>query len=628
MPWIAATGRSTALMRSLQTTLLALAAVAVLGTATASAEDADWRVGLSLIGTPKYQAGFTRFDYVNPDAPKGGTLRLAEVGGFDSLNPILPKGNPGPGLALITETLMTPSMDEVSTEYGLLAEAVKYPADYSSVTYRLRAEARWNDGQPVTVDDVIWSFNTTTKLNPNVGAYYSHVKKIEKTGEREVTFTFDAPGNRELPQIIGQLTVLPQHYWEGNDANGNKRDINKTTLEPPLGSGPYRIKSVVPSRNVVYERVPDYWGEKLNVNVGSNNFDQIRFESYLDDTVQIEAFKGDQFDWRVESSAKNWATAYDFPAKQQGRVIIEAIPDQARGVMQAFVVNLRRDKFKDPRVRQALNYAFDFESLNRTAFFGQYKRDNSFFAGTELASSGLPQGKELEILESVRGMVPEEVFTTEYTNPVGGDPTRLRDNFKKAIDLLAAAGWSFKGSKLVNDKTGEPFTFEYLFADPNFERVVLPYQRSLARIGITMTIRSVDQPQYQARLRSFDYDMITFTWPESLSPGNEQRYFWGSQTADAPTSYNFAGIKDPAVDKLIDRIIYATDRDDLVAATRALDRVLLWNHFVVPQWYYAADRIARWDRFGHPDPLPKYSVGFPTIWWWDAERAAKTGSTK
>ncbi|MEO8668899.1 MAG: extracellular solute-binding protein, partial [Bauldia sp.] len=579
------------------------------------------------IGTPKYQAGFAHFDYVNPNAPKGGTLRLSDVGGFDTLNPSLPKGNPAPGLGLVTESLMTPSMDEVSTEYGLLAEAVKYPADYASVTYRLRADARWHDGEPVTIDDVIWSFHITTEINPNVGAYYSHVTKVEKTGEREITFTFDAPGNRELPQIIGQLTVLPQHYWEGTDAKGNKRDIRKTTLEPPLGSGPYRVKSFTAARNIVYERVPDYWGEKLNVNVGANNFDQIRYESYLDETVQLEAFKGDQFDFRAENSAKNWATGYDFPALQQGRVIKEAIPDEARGVMQAFVVNLRRDKFKDPRVRLALNYVFDFESLNRTAFFSQYKRDNSYFAGTELASSGLPEGKELEILETVRGTVPEEVFTTPFANPVGGDPAKQRENLRKAVELLAAAGWTFKGKTLVNAK-GEPFTIEYLFADPNFERVILPYQQALARIGIALSPRTVDAAQYQARLRSFDYDMITFTWPQSLSPGNEQRYFWGSKAADSATSYNFAGIKDPAVDKLIDRVIFATDRDDLIAATRALDRVLLWNHFVIPQWFYGADRLAWWNRFGHPDPLPKYSIGFPTIWWWDAEKAARTGSTK
>jgi microcin C transport system substrate-binding protein len=606
---------------------LVVAALAGGALSPACAED-EWHNGLSLIGTPKYPTGFARFDYVNPDAPKGGRLRLSDVGGFDSLNPVLPKGNAAPGLAFLTETLMTQSLDEVSTEYGLLAEAVKYPADFSSVTYRLRPEAKWHDGQPVTADDVVWSFNTIAAINPNTRQYYGDVEKVEKTGEREVTFTFKSKGNRELPQIVGQLTVLPQHWWEGTDASGKKRDINATTLEPPLGSGPYKITSVVPGRSITYSRVPDYWGEKINVNVGSNNFDTIRYESFLDETVQLEAFKGDQFDYRAENSAKNWATAYDFPARQQGRVITEVIPNISSGVMQAFVVNLRRDKFKDPRVRLALNYAFDFETLNRTTFFGQYKRDDSFFAGTELASSGLPTGKELEILETVRGQVPEEVFTTPYTNPVGGDPAKQRENFKKAVDLLAAAGWTFKGNKLVNTKTGEPFVIEYLFADPTFERVILPYAQALGRIGITVNVRSVDQPQYIARLRSFDFDMITFTWPQSLSPGNEQRYFWGSQTAESPNSYNFAGITDPAVDKLIDRIIYSTNRDDLVAATKALDRVLLWNHFVVPQWYLGATRIARWDRFGHPDPLPKYDIGFPTIWWWDAEKAAKTGPQK
>ncbi len=602
---------------------------AALAALPASAEDEiPWRHALSLIDTPKYAADFKHFDYVNPDAPKGGLVRLSSTGSFNSLNPVLAtKGSPAPGIGFAFETLMTPSLDESSTEYGLLAEAVRFPADYSWVTYRLRDNASWHDGQPVTVDDVIWSFQVQQKpeINPNVAAYYSHVTKVEKTGDRDITFTFDAPGNRELPQIIGQLTVLPKHYWEGTDAKGRQRNIGDTTLEPPLGSGPYKIKSVDPGRGISFARVPDYWGADLPVNIGSNNFDEIRYTILLDQTIELQAFSGDQYDWRVESSSKDWATGYDFPARKDGRVITEAIPDPGRGVMQAFVVNMRRDRFKDPRVRLALNYAFDFESMNRTVFFGQYQRDNSFFAGTELASSGLPSGKELEILESVRGSVPDEVFTKPYENPVGGDPAKMRENFKKAVDLFAQAGWILKGNKMVNEKTGEPFTIEYLYADPNFDRVVLPFQQNLARIGVTLSPRTVDPTQYESRVRSYDYDMITFTWPQSLSPGNEQRYFWGSATADQPGAYNFAGIKDPAVDKLIDRVIFAKDRDELLAATHALDRVLLWNNYVIPQWFYGKIRTARWDRFGHPDPLPTYSPGFPTVWWYDEAKAAKVG---
>jgi microcin C transport system substrate-binding protein len=606
--------------------LLALLIPAALAGGAAAQEDIPWRHALSLIDTPKYPPDFSHFDYVNPDAPKGGLVRLSDVGGFDSLNPVLAiKGNPAPGIGLLNESLMKPSLDEVSTEYGLLAEAVRHPPDYSWVSYRLRPEARWHDGAPVTVEDVIWSFNVIKEVNPNTAAYYSHVTSVENTGEREVTFRFDQPNNRELPQIVGQLTVMPKHYWEGTDARGRKRDIRETTLEPPLGSGPYRIKSVTANRAIAYERVPDYWGKDLPVNIGQNNFDEIRYEVFLDETVQLQAFSGDQYDWRVESSAKNWATAYDFPAVRQGHVIKEEIPDVSRGIMQAFVVNLRRERFQDRRVRLALNYAFDFESMNRTVFFDQYKRDYSFFAGTELASSGPPSPAELAILETVRGQVPEEVFTRPYENPVAGTPARLRENLEKAIALFREAGWVLKGSRLVNEKTGQPFTIEYLFRDPNFERVILPYQQTLKRIGIELTPRFVDTSQYINRLQSFDFDMITFGWPQSLSPGNEQRFYWGSAAADMPGAANFAGIKDPAVDKLIERVIFATDRADLVAATKALDRVLLWNHFVIPQWYYGANRIARWDRFGRPDPLPRYSPGFPDIWWYDKEKAARIG---
>jgi len=524
---------------------------------------------------------------------------------------------------------MAPSFDElnISAEYGLLAEAVKYPADYSSVTFRIRPEARWHDGEPVTAEDVVWSFEQTVANNANQRFYYSHVVKAEVTGEREVTFTFDAPGNRELPHIMGQLQVMPQHWWEGKDAQGRQRDISKTTLEPPLGSGPYRIVSFEAARTVIYERVEDYWAKDLNVNVGTYNFDRIRFDEYRDTSVLLEAFKGDQYDWRLENSAKNWATGYAFRAVDEGRVILETFPDKASGIMQAFVPNLRLEKFQDPRVRLALNYAWDFESIAESIFFGQYKRIDSYFAGTELASSGLPEGRELEILETVRDQVPPEVFTNPYANPVGGTPETGRDNLRTALELFTAAGFELRGRQMVNAQTGEPFTIELLENDPSVERYILPYQQNLAKIGIELTIRMVDTSQLIERLRNRDFDMTVMGWGQSLSPGNEQRGYWGSQAADVPGSRNLAGIKNPAVDALIERLIFAKNRDELVAATKALDRVLLWNHYVVPQWTYGKVRSARWDRYSRPDPLPKYGLsGFPTVWWFDANKAAKTGS--
>jgi len=595
----------------------------------ALAEEKIWRHGLSLFGDLKYPAGFKQFDYVNAAAPKGGTVREAAVGTFDNFNIVVAgiKGALATGITLIYETLLTSSQDEVSTEYGLLAEAISYPEDFSSATYRLRAEAKWHDGKPVTPEDAVFSFYAFKKNSPQFAAYNRHVVKVEKTGDREITFTFDAPGNRELPQIVGQLFVLPQHWWEGTDTNGNKRDIGNSTLEPPLGSGAYRIKDFAAARSVVYERVNTYWGKELNVNVGRNNFDEVGFDYFRDSQVALEAFRGNKVDWRTENSAKNWATAYDFPAVADKRVIKEEFPVNNRGGMQAFAFNTRRAKFQDPRVRQAFNYAFDFEEMNKQIFFGQYKRITSYFEGTELASSGVPVGRELEILETVRDKVPPEIFTTAYSNPVGGNPQAVRDNLREALRLLKEAGYEIRNGKLVNGKTGEPYAIEFLADDPSFERVFLFYKPSLDRLGITVSVRTVDDAQYQNRLRSWDFDIITQSWAESLSPGNEQRGYWGSQAADQPGSFNLIGIKNPAVDAMIDQVIFAKSRDDLVAATHALDRVLLWNHYVVPQWTYGKERTARWDRFGHPETMPKYGTfEFPTIWWWDAEKAAKTGS--
>ncbi|HEV2565858.1 MAG TPA: extracellular solute-binding protein [Microvirga sp.] len=595
-----------------------------------AAQDAPWRHGSALLDEPKYPQGFPHFNYVNPNAPKGGLVRLGALGTFDSFNVVVAgvKGSPEQGLGLVYETLTTSALDEANASYGLLAESFSYPEDYSSVSFRLRPEARWHDGKPVTADDVIFSFESLKANSPTYAFYYANVTKAEKVSEREVRFTFDEKGNRELPQIMGQLMVLPKHWWEGTAPDGRKRDVTQTTLEPPLGSGPYRLKSFDAGRNASYERVKDYWGEKVNVNVGQNNFDEIRYEYYRDATVLLEAFKADRLDFRTENSARNWATGYDFPAKQEGRVILEEFPFRATGVMQAFTLNLRRDKFKDQRVRRALNLAFPFEELNKTIFYGLYERPSSYFYGLDLASSGLPEGKEREILESVRDKIPASVFTTPYKNPVNDSPEAIRSNLREADRLLKEAGWDIKNGRRVNAK-GEVLSVELLSSSPNEERVFLPYKASLDRLGIAASVRTIDDVQYTNRTRSFDFDIATGLWPQSLSPGNEQREFWGSQSAAREGSRNLAGIADPGVDALIDRVIFAKDRDELVAATKALDRVLLAHDYVVPQWTSLKQRTARWNRYSHPETMPRYGgAAFPTIWWYDEAKAAKTGAPR
>jgi len=593
---------------------------------TVSGEPA-WRHALSLFSDIKYPAGFKRFDYVNPDAPKGGVVRMISIGTFDNFNIAVMgvKGSIAPAAVLLNETLMTRAQDEIATEYGLLAEGAAHPDDFAFVIYRLRKEARWHDGQPVTPEDVIFSIDVLKKYSPMYASYYRHVVKTEKTGERDIKFTFDAPGNRELPTIVGELPVLPKHFWEGTDSEGRKRDISATTLEKPLGSGPYRIKEFVAGRSINLERVKDYWGANLPAQIGQNNFDEMRFEFFRDNTVALEAFKADQADWIAENSAKQWATQYDFPAVAEKRVVKEEFPVNDSGRMQGFVLNLRREQFKDARLRRAFNYAFDFEEMNKQLFYNQYKRINSYFDGTDLASSGLPEGQELQILETVRDKVPAEVFTTAYANPVGGNPEAVRANLRESARLLKEAGFEVRDRKLV-DPAGKPFTVEILVQDPPNERIALFYKPSLERIGITTSIRIVDDAQYENRLRSFDFDIITDLWGQSLSPGNEQREFWGSQTADQPGAKNTIGIKNPAVDALIDRVIFAKDRPTLEAATKALDRVLLWNFYVVPQFTYGFTRYARWDRFSHTEPLPKYGrSGLPSLWWYDADKATKIG---
>jgi microcin C transport system substrate-binding protein len=614
--------------------LLILALALIAGPVSGSAQDAGtaqgWRHGVSLLGDLKYPAGFQHFDYVDPSAPKGGTVRLSAPGSFDSFNFVPPKGVVGGGIGYLYQSLMASALDEASTQYGELADAVRFPADYASATYRLNPKARWHDGKPITPQDVVWSFETLKANNPQQAFYYKNVMKAEATGDHEVTFTFDKAGNRELPQIIGQLLVLPKHWWTGTDSSGKARDVTATTLEPPLGSGPYRIKSFTPGRSIVYGRVEDWWGADLPTARGSYNFDEVRFEYFLDRDVMREAFKGDAFDFRVENIAKDWATSYDIPAVREGRIVKQEFPDTSSGRMQAFAFNLRRDKFRDPRVRRAFNEAFDFEEMNKTLFFGLYTRIDSYFAGLDLASSGLPQGKELEILESVKDKVPPEVFTTPYKNPVNGSNEERRANLRNAVRLLKEAGWEVRDRRLVNAASGEAMTIEILLDNPAFERVALVYKQSLERLGIGVTIRTVDTAQFQKRQDDRDFDLIIYGQGQSQSPGNEQREYWGSDAADRPGSANIPGIKDPAVDALIDRVVYARDREELVAATKALDRLLMAGSYVVPMWRSATIRTLRWDRFASPKTLPTQSLtgGFPDVWWYDATRAAKVGATR
>jgi microcin C transport system substrate-binding protein len=585
----------------------------------AALQAADSRVttvhGLSLFGNLKYPPTFKHFDYVNPDAPKGGEVRLAAIGTFDSLNPFVLKGVSAVGIGQIFDTLTVASTDEASTEYGLVAESVEVPADRSWVAFTLRPEAKFHDGSPITVDDVIWTLQALkTKGHPFYRSYYSQVAKAEAVGSRKVKFTF-APGeNRELPLITGQMPVLSKAYW-------SKRDFEKTTLEPPLGSGPYRVESVDPGRSITYRRVKDYWAAKLPVRVGHDNFDVIRYDYYRDTTVALEAFKAGQYDFRQENVAKNWATAYNTPAVAQGLIKKEEIPNQVPTGMQAFVFNTRRPVFQDRRVRQALGYAFDFEWANKNLFYGAYARTKSYFSNSELASSGLPSPEELKVLEPFRAQLPPDLFTKPYEPSKTDGSGDIRGNLREALALLKDAGWTVQGGKLVNAKSGGPLQFEVLLSDPSFERITLPFAKNLERLGVTARVRTVDTAQYQNRVDNFDFDMTVAVWPESLSPGNEQTDNWVSERAGEPGSRNLAGVRDPVVDKLVGLVISAPDRESLIARTRALDRVLLWGFYVIPHWHIQNFRVAYWDKFDRPRVAPKYALGFEG-WWVDAKKEA------
>lgn len=572
---------------------------------------------IAMHGAPKYPANFDHLDYTNPDAPKGGEIRRAYRGTFDTLNPFVLKGQAAAGMELTYQTLLAGADDEAFTRYGLIAESMQVPEDRSYVAFNLRSIAKFSDGTSVTADDVVFSFNILMKEgHPGYRSYYAHVKEAVAESKTRVKFTFDMAGNRELPLIIGEMPILSKAYWKG-------KDFSAATLQAPLGSGPYTVKSVDTGKRIIFERVKDWWAKDLPIMKGQYNFDTIVYDAYRDDTVLLQAFFAGEYDFRAENIAKAWNTEYDTaPPIKNGLIIKEEIPHDIPTGMQAFAFNTRKEIFADAKVREALQYALDFEWSNKQLAFGSYRRTGSYFSNSELASSGLPEGVELAILEKYRGKIPDAIFTTPFANPkTSGSGQDMRAHLGKAKKLLEEAGWKLGKSGLL-EKEGKPFKFEILEDNQVFERWTNPMISNLKKLGIEAKLRLVDSAQYQNRMDNFDFDMTMMTFGQSLSPGNEQLGYWGSAKADVKGSRNVIGIKSPVVDELIKQIIAAPDRESLIAATRALDRVLLWNYYVIPQWHIDYHRVAYWNKFGKPAIAPKYSLGADT-WWYDAAKAAK-----
>lgn len=563
--------------------------------------------GIAMHGDLKYRADFTHFDYVNPDAPKGGQVSQAGVGTFDSFNQFIIKGASADGLGLVYDSLLSRANDEPFSLYGLIAESLEVPDDRSSITFNLRQEARFSDGQPLTAEDIAFTFKLLREKGaPFYRAYFAGIQNIEVINPHRIRFDFGKTTNRELALIVGEVSILPKHIWQ-------QRDFTKPTLEHPIGSGPYVVSSFESGRTITYERRSDYWADNLAVNRGINNFGTITYDYYRDDTVSLEAFKAGEYDFRLENSSKRWATGYTGPQFDDGRIHTKELKHQNSTGMQGFVMNSRRSQFSDPRVRQALAYAFDFEWTNRNIFYNAYSRSHSYFSNSEMAASALPDARELAVLEPIRDQVPPQVFTEVYRAPKTDGSGKIRNHLRKGWRLLKAAGWNLKGGKLVNAR-GEQFKFELLMRDKSFERIVAPFIRNMERMGIDVSIRLVDISQFINRYRSYDFDMIVASFPQSSSPGNEQRDYWHSSMADQPGTRNIIGIKDPAIDYLVEQLIQAPTRKDLVARSRALDRVLQWNHFIIPQYHISTYRVAYWNKFGIPEIRPKYSLGFNT-WW-------------
>jgi len=596
----------------------ALAAVTVLvGWAVSSPLRADGAThGLALFADLKYDADFTHFDYVNPDAPKGGDVRYATVGSFDNLNPFILKGVAAAGAGLPFDSLLASSFDEPDSAYGLIAESVERAEDYSWVRFVLRPEARWHDGTPITADDVVFTFNVLIeKGHPNYRIILGGVSGVEKTGQREITYHITDTENRKLALLIGGLPVLPKAHYEANP-------FDRTTLTPPPASGPYRFKTIDPGRAVVLERVPDYWAADLPVNRGRHNFDLIHYDYYRDRDVLVEALKAAEFDIHEEFTSKTWATAYDIRAVEDGVLIKETLADNTPSGVQAYFINTRREKFQDPRVREALSFAFDYEWTNKNIFFGAYYRMASYFENSELAARGLPSAAELALLEPWRGQVPEQLFTQPFEPPVTDGSGNSRRNLRTASRLLKEAGWTSKDGKRVHAETGEALVIEFLYFERTFERVIGPYARNLEKLGIEVSLRLVDVTQFVKRLEEHDFDITTRRFVQQLSPGAELWTYFGSEMADQYGTLNSSGIKNPAVDALISKVLNATSRADMVTAARALDRVLLWGHYMVPQWYKGQHNIVYWDKFSRPATKPLYDMGLDT-WWLDVDKKAK-----
>ena len=563
--------------------------------------------GLSLFGAPKYKEAFNQLDYVSPKAVKGGRVRLGAFGGFDSLNPFIIKGRVPQNLGLIYDRLMKASLDEPSSSYGLVA--LKVELSPRAMSFILNPKARFGDNHPITADDVIWTFNQLRAHHPFYQAYYRHVSRVEKISPLKVRFHFDSHANKELPFILGQLPVLPEHYW-----NKKSNDFSKTTLNPPLGSGPYFISALKAGQSITYKRRKDYWAKDLPINRLQNNIDEIRVDYFKDLSVAFEAFKAKNIDFYIESRAANWALGYQ-GIKNKNNLIREEIADKNPSSMQAFVLNIRRKRFADKRVRRALNYAFDFEWMNKHFFYNAYKRSSSYFEGSELAQKGLPKGKERALLMAHREDLPKEIFTKPITNPKTKGDGHNRQGLRQALLLLKQAGWQIKNNRLTHIKTNQIFHIEFLLVSPSFKKIILAYQKNLEKLGIEVSVQIVDSAQYSNRLRDYDFDAIIHNFPQSLSPGNEQRDFWHSESANISGGRNLIGIQNAVIDDLIDKIIHAPNRLDLIAATRALDRVLLWEYYVIPQWHIPYQRIAFWKPLSHPQPLPAFGLGFPEIWW-------------
>ena len=565
---------------------------------------------IAMHGEPKYNEDFLNVEYIDINSLKGGSIVRSAIGTFDSFNPFTLKGTAAIGIGALYETLTTGSSDEAFTEYGLLAETIEWPDDRSWVSYDIRKEAKWHDGKKITADDVVWTFNTLMeKGHPFYSYYYGDVAEVIKENEQKVRFNFKTNTNKELVLIIGQLPVLPKHYWED-------RNFEETTLEIPIGSGPYKIKSFDSGRSITYELNNEYWGfkNKIPIKVGKDNFGTIRYDYYKDRGIEREAFKSGEIDFFSENSSKEWATSYNINSIKNGLIIKELIQHENPQGMQGFAFNIRKDKFKDRRVRKALSYAFDFEWSNKNLFFDAYIRTDSFFENSELASSGLPSKEELNYLNPYFDVLPKEIFSEEFKNPVTDGSGYMRNQLQEASILLKDAGWDLINGQLKHSSTNEIFEFEILLRSPAFERIVLPFRDNLEKLGINVIVRTIDSAEYQKKIETFDFDMIVQTFSQSLSPGNEQRSFWGSDAADTNGSRNVIGIKNYAVDGLVESLINAKDREELITITRALDRVLLWNYYVIPQWHISSYRVLYWDFFDQPARKPKYSLGFDT-WW-------------